>query len=986
TTMSSAGNCAEQAEKMTLWFGDKLTIGEENTNKSNHNGSSTNKYMAPTPMASPHMCHSSRGNFYTSNSNNNSNNHSSHNHSSSNNNNNNQSKEFTEICTKAQAGHKILIIMRGAPGSGKSTLANALLQQAGLLQQYNVRDFVYSSDDYFVTRRGYEFNPNQVPEAHEWNRSRVRSKAAAGWSPIIVDNTNMMVWEMQPYVQIAVQHGYQLELLEPQTSWSKSAAKLTQRNVHQVPKESIQRMLDRYEKTSVAELLKLLKETKYTVSLPQMRLQPPLPRPNLAAASSPPRFAEKVRASANAKAEDFKLNVNALSWMPYEQNAPSYWAQLVEPAVELMPTAATATAMTASSAASASASASGEQSTLLDLLRDEQTSEATEATSVDNAVGEPLQRHSLNCPNEPAGFVLLRQMYPNKQVVGLWDLYVKCNGDVDWAVDILLKEDELNADTADYSVEQGLQLESEKQFQCACNSGSNSNHSQPQNSALSTLCPSTNSIGKFVPKPQRQPRAKRNASGIGSGNSSSNKELQMHVENCFVLADDQYSEHTRKIRDIRNGILDQPLPLADAAAAAAAAAAEEAVAPPAAPPDEDDDDSEDNSLLEMELGEALVEQLRSNFQWEGEMLPVGLIPSPTKVFVPRSLAKQLYMVWVEAMHNQLEEQRQQTLRDDEQFARLLKHPQYAECSESPDNVNELLDMELAWSIYNSEKQAATQAMQQKPNDIATHLTKMKLCEKFPDIPNDTVLEVFEATANNYVKTVEVLDSDVHCELTAPELYEQALRENEKLNAQQQQEEQQPVVPAKLSSPRSAGNAKAQSPQLHEEAKFAALRDFEETRNLAAHHAQLRAECNLKAKQAIQQGNGSVALYYSEIAQLHKKKIDVFNHRAANCIMEVHKHTQNNPDLLDLHYLHAMEAVSSLDLFLDRHITVLRNCTRVYKNVFIITGRGLHSANGVSTIKKRVKARLADRRLRWQEVNPGLLRVKVFSASRHSKNF
>lgn len=173
----------------------------------------------------------------------------------------------------------------------------------------------------------------------------------------------------------------------------------------------------------------------------------------------------------------------------------------------------------------------------------------------------------------------------------------------------------------------------------------------------------------------------------------------------------------------------------------------------------------------------------------------------------------------------------------------------------------------------------------------------------------------------------------------------------------QQQPQQPQP--KVSSPR-----KAQSPQLHEEAKCAALRDFEETRNLAAHHAQLRAECNLKAKQAIQQGNGSVALYYSEIAQLHKKKIDVFNHRAANCIMEVHKHTQNNPDLLDLHYLHTIEAVSSLDLFLDRHINVLRNCTRVYKHVFIITGRGLHSANGVSTIKKHVKARLAERHLRY----------------------
>lgn len=178
---------------------------------------------------------------------------------------------------------------------------------------------------------------------------------------------------------------------------------------------------------------------------------------------------------------------------------------------------------------------------------------------------------------------------------------------------------------------------------------------------------------------------------------------------------------------------------------------------------------------------------------------------------------------------------------------------------------------------------------------------------------------------------------------------------------QQQEQQQLQNPASQGSSSNASTSR--SPLLHEEAKCAALRDFEETRNLAAHHSQLKAECYLKAKQAVQRGNGSVALYYSEIAKLHKQKIDVFNQRAANCIMEVHRHTQNNPDLLDLHYLHAVEAVSCLDLFIDRHITVLRNCTRVYKHVFIITGRGLHSANGVSTIKNRVKARLGERRLR-----------------------
>lgn len=488
----------------------------------------------------------------------------------------------------------------------------------------------------------------------------------------------------------------------------------------------------------------MLKETKYTVPLPQLRLQPPLPM--LTAPPTSPSLPATVSSGqqsrihgASGQTEKFKLNVQAQSWVPYEQNAPSYWGQLGE---HSMPTPA------------AGVSSSGEN-TLLDLLRDEQTSTTVPNTLTD-ATSEVLQRHSLNCPNEPAGFVALRQMYPNKQIIGLWDLYVKCNGDVDWAVDILLKEDELNADNADYTGSD----EEDKQFQCACNS------SQEQTMPLSTQSPLTNPSGKLMPKPQRQYRAKRNAT-VSGANSSSNKELEMHVANCFVLSDDQYSEHTRKIRDIRNGILDQPLSLAEQA-------------PLVVMPNEDDEDNEDNVLLEMELGETLVAQLRNNFQWEGEMLPVELELSPTKVFVPRHLAKQLYMVWVESVHNQLEEQRQQKLREDEQFARLLKNPKYAECSESPGNIEELLDMELAWSIYNSDKQVATQALREKPNDIATHLTKMKLCEKFPDIPKETVLEVFEATDHNYGKTVEVLDSNVQSELTSAELYEQALRENEKV--------------------------------------------------------------------------------------------------------------------------------------------------------------------------------------------------------------
>lgn len=77
---------------------------------------------------------------------------------------------------KVQAGQKVMIIMRGAPGSGKSTMAKSLLQQSRLLDQYTVQDFVFSSDDYFLTQRGYEFNPTLLSDAHESNKLRVKKR------------------------------------------------------------------------------------------------------------------------------------------------------------------------------------------------------------------------------------------------------------------------------------------------------------------------------------------------------------------------------------------------------------------------------------------------------------------------------------------------------------------------------------------------------------------------------------------------------------------------------------------------------------------------------------------------------------------------------------------------------------------------------------------------------------------------------------------
>jgi hypothetical protein len=65
----------------------------------------------------------------------------------------------------------------------------------------------------------------------------------AGVEIVTIDNTNLSLWEMKPYVQEGLKHQYTVELLEPSTDWRHSAAELSQRNSHGVSEAAINRML-----------------------------------------------------------------------------------------------------------------------------------------------------------------------------------------------------------------------------------------------------------------------------------------------------------------------------------------------------------------------------------------------------------------------------------------------------------------------------------------------------------------------------------------------------------------------------------------------------------------------------------------------------------------------------------------------------------------------------------------------------------------------
>ena len=124
---------------------------------------------------------------------------------------------------------KILYIIRGVSGSGKTTLAHKLT------------DEVHSADDWFVNPEvpgEYNFNPNELRSAHSNCLEMVCDAMRRGIEAVAVANTFSQAWEAQQYFTAAREYGYSPFVVECQNSFD---------NVHGVPEQTIQNMLDRWE-------------------------------------------------------------------------------------------------------------------------------------------------------------------------------------------------------------------------------------------------------------------------------------------------------------------------------------------------------------------------------------------------------------------------------------------------------------------------------------------------------------------------------------------------------------------------------------------------------------------------------------------------------------------------------------------------------------------------------------------------------------------
>lgn len=126
--------------------------------------------------------------------------------------------------------------MMGCPGSGKSTLAKELATENDAV--------ICSADDYHMVNGEYKWHFSKVAYAH----AKCLSKALmcmANKASIILDNTNTSAKEVAPYIEAAKKAGYAIRYVEPNTEWRYNVDELVKRNIHNVPRESIERMLNR---------------------------------------------------------------------------------------------------------------------------------------------------------------------------------------------------------------------------------------------------------------------------------------------------------------------------------------------------------------------------------------------------------------------------------------------------------------------------------------------------------------------------------------------------------------------------------------------------------------------------------------------------------------------------------------------------------------------------------------------------------------------
>lgn len=928
---------------------------------------------------------------------------------------NNSKKELAKIGTiqLIKGGCKVMVLLRGIPGSGKSYLAKEIVQEVYGTTNYS--DYIFSADDYFSLSGRYRYVREKISEAHAWNQNRALLNVRSGLSPIIIDNTNVKIWEMKIYVQMAIEHGYYIQVLEPATPWAFNHHELAKRNKHDVPREKIRDMLESYDYNVTTEMLLSMFGLRYASDMqpPQQRLRPPVEIPviNEGREGVKKTVVKEFQKSANCVMVNNNLidldsiplppsptpsssrkpilntDSNLYAW-GLTQNALNSW-NMVEalqhgndvdkPSTSFkIPSNETRLIVRDSSTNTSSRDFAMAQTGIQDGSgHNMMTAFSRDITKGISAPIVPQRKNGnrvttfekgimttsdndvpIDIGASESGLATLRNLFSDIPLEYLRDVYEKCQRNTNWAVDLLLDD---NREILAYipSIPPVIINKSPpqtviKQSDVDSNLDNESTSPKPMEAEIIDLLDDS-TMSDCEPSP------KRITSNTGT--------IKKQIESVVQIGSEFYSDHLLNLKSLRKGTSSQ---YSKSAVGRCNEVAKDQINNYNMNYDMDIDDFEmeqvmktvpamtDNveDLVELNLGVGLVRQLETQFGDPHLIYPDGLLPT---IQVPVSFARQLHAFYLESIFEQLENQQaiyEELCKEDEVFAKKLQDEENRKLLEM--RGNQQTEQSVPQLAEIMQEQAAQKDFYQSKlsaDDLASRLTRQKLFDNFPSVSEETMLDIFAAHDNNYVKTVEVLLNTGLSMVNADEFPLQPPVEEHVVKEMKQAEE----------------NLIKNKQQHNKEI----VQSADEYRKLAMRHATRRNELMSHAQSYHRKGMGAVAMFYSRLAREESELFDQTNARAAECFLQEHSSRLDKFDTIDLHYLQSKEVGPALDIFLDRHINLLHgpNSKRT-ETLYVITGRGKHSKGGVSVIKPIVMNRLTKRQIGYTLMNPGLLQITV----------
>jgi tRNA uridine 5-carbamoylmethylation protein Kti12 len=125
---------------------------------------------------------------------------------------------------------KSVLILRGLPGAGKSWYATEMAATLGT-RGGPAKVVVCSADDYFMVDGVYRFNSSKLEDAHGACFRRVIEALTSDADLVVVDNTNLRLVEIAPYVLAAQAYGARCTIRTIRCEPNLAAI----RNIHGVP-------------------------------------------------------------------------------------------------------------------------------------------------------------------------------------------------------------------------------------------------------------------------------------------------------------------------------------------------------------------------------------------------------------------------------------------------------------------------------------------------------------------------------------------------------------------------------------------------------------------------------------------------------------------------------------------------------------------------------------------------------------------------------